>query len=115
MRRKDFITFEDFHKIDIRTGTIIEVKPFPKARKPAFQLWIDFGEIGILKSSAQITDLYYPEILMGKQVIGVVNFPPKQIADFLSECLILGVVNEENKEVILLQPERKTNNGDCIA
>lgn len=115
MSRKDFITIEDFQKIDIRTGTILEAKPFPKARKPAYQLWIDFGEIGVLKSSAQITDLYQQEMLTGMQVIAVVNFLPKQIGNFLSECLILGVVNEENKEVILLQPERKTTNGESIA
>ncbi|HEU0064956.1 MAG TPA: tRNA-binding protein [Flavisolibacter sp.] len=110
----DTITWNDFEKIDIRVGTIIEVKDFPDARKPAFQLSIDFGTtIGIKKSSAQITNLYQKEDLTGKQVIAVVNFPPKQIARFISECLVLGIYNEKN-EVILLQPERKVSNGQKI-
>ena len=110
----DTITWNDFEKIDIRVGTIIEVKDFPEARKPAFQLSIDFGSsIGIKKSSAQITSLYQKEDLTGKQVIAVVNFPPKQIARFISECLVLGIYNEKN-EVILLQPERKVSNGQKI-
>jgi tRNA-binding protein len=91
------ITWDDFEKIDIRAGTIIEVNDFPKARKPAYQLTIDFGEeIGLKKSSAQM--------------VAVINFPPKQIADFISECLVLGVY-DENKDVILLQPERSVKNG----
>jgi tRNA-binding protein len=110
----DTITWNDFEKIDIRVGTIIEVNEFPEARKPAFQLSIDFGtSIGIKKSSAQITSLYQKEDLTGKQVIAVVNFPPKQIARFISECLVLGIYNEKN-EVILLQPERKVSNGQKI-
>lgn len=105
------ITWSDFEKIDMRAGTIIEVDDFPKARKPAFKLTIDFGEeIGIKRSSAQITAHYTKEDLLNRKVIAVVNFPPKQIADFTSECLVLGVY-DENKDVILLQPERTVKNG----
>lgn len=104
------ITWADFEKIDIRAGTITEVTDFPKAKKPAYQITIDFGELGIKKSSAQITELYSKEELVGKQVIAVVNFLPKQIANFFSECLILGVYTDK-KEVVLLQPERKVENG----
>jgi tRNA-binding protein len=104
------ITWDDFEKIEMRTGTIIEVADFPKARNPAYKLKIDFGPLGIKQSSAQITKLYKKEELLNKQIIAVVNFPPKQIADIMSECLILGVVGD-NKEVTLLQPERATPNG----
>lgn len=104
------ITWDDFEKIDIRVGTIVKVTDFPKAKKPAFQISIDFGELGIKKSSAQITALYDKESLEGKQVIAVVNFPPKQIADFFSECLVLGVYTDK-KEVVLLSPERPVDNG----
>jgi tRNA-binding protein len=105
------ITWSDFEKIDIRTGTIIEVKDFPKARKPAYQLLIDFGsELGLKKSSAQITAHYNKEDLLNRQIIAVVNFPPKQIADFTSECLVLGVY-DENKDVILLKPDKPAGNG----
>ena len=104
------ISWEDFEKVDIRVGTILEVQDFPKARNPAYQISIDFGELGTKKSSAQITKLYTPNDLVGKQVVAVVNFPIKQIANFFSECLVLGVV-EADKEIILLQPERKTKNG----
>ncbi|HTS45251.1 MAG TPA: tRNA-binding protein [Puia sp.] len=104
------ISWEDFAKIDIRIGTITEVSDFPKAKKSAFRLTIDFGEMGIKKSSAQITDFYNKADLLGKQVIAVINFPPKQIADFFSECLVLGVYTDK-KEVVLLQPERKVENG----
>lgn len=105
------ITWSDFEKIDMRAGTIIEVDDFPKARKPAFKLLIDFGEeIGTKRSSAQITAHYKKEDLLNRKVIAVVNFPPKQIANFTSECLVLGVY-DENKDVILLQPERTVKNG----
>jgi len=104
------ITWEDFEKVDIRVGTILEVHDFPKAKNPAYQLTIDFGELGIKKSSAQITKLYPSSVLIGKQLIAVVNFPPKQIANFFSECLVLGVLGME-KEIVLLQPERQTKNG----
>ena len=108
------ISWEDFEKIDIRCGTIIEIKDFPRARKPSYQLWIDFGtELGIKKSSAQITQYYKKEDLINKQVIAVLNFPPKQIAGFFSECLVLGVY-DENNHVILLQPERAVKNGQRI-
>ena len=108
------ITWNDFEKIDIRLGTIIDVQDFPRARKPAWKLWIDFGEgIGIKKSSAQITTHYRREDLLQQQVIAVVNFPPKQIADFISECLVLGVY-DQNNDVILLKPERPANNGQKI-
>ena len=104
------ITWEDFEKIDIRVGTIAEVSDFPKARNPSYQLKIDFGELGIKNSSAQIVAHYKKEDLVGKQVIAVVNFAPKQIANFFSECLVLGVYTEE-KQVILLQPQQKVTNG----
>jgi len=105
------ITWNDFEKIDMRVGTIVEIKPFAKAKKPAWQLTIDFGkELGIKNSSAQITALYEAEQLVGRQVIAVVNFPPKQIANFISECLVLGVYNEDNN-VVLLQVERPVANG----
>ncbi len=107
------ITWDDFEKIDMRVGTITEVNDFPNAKKPAYQLTIDFGELGIKRSSAQITSLYQKEELIGRQIIAVVNFPPKQIANFFSECLVLGVYNK-NKEVVLLQPSLKVENGDKI-
>jgi tRNA-binding protein len=108
------INWDDFEKIDMRVGTVIDVSDFPKARKPAYQLTIDFGSgIGIKKSSAQITAHYQKEDLLNRQVIAVVNFPPKQIADFISECLVLGVY-DENKDVILLSPERSVKDGQKI-
>lgn len=107
---KPLICWADFEKIDIRSGTIIESIPFPKARKPAYQLKVDFGPLGIKKSSAQITDLYQLEDLAGRQVLAVVNFPPKQIADFMSECLVLGIYAEDGN-VVLISPERQVPNG----
>lgn len=104
------LTWDEFEKVDIRVGTIVEANDFPKAKKPAYQLTLDFGELGLKRSSAQIVTLYDKEELIGKQVIAVVNFPPKQIANFISECLVLGVYNE-NKDVVLLQPDKKTENG----
>jgi len=105
------ISWDDFEKIDIRTGTIIAVNDFPKARKPAYQLTIDFGpELGIKRSSAQITVHYTKEDLINRQVSAVVNFPIKQIATFVSKCLVLGVY-DENKDVILLQPSKAVTNG----
>lgn len=97
-------------KIEIRVGTILHAEYFKEAKKPAIKLLIDFGEKGTLKSSAQITDFYKPEELVGKQVIAVVNFPPKQIANIRSECLVLGAINENNK-VILLSVDQKVSNG----
>lgn len=106
-------TFEDFQKLDIRVGEIIRVEPFEKARKPAYKLWVDFGdEIGIKKSSAQITECYKMEDLIGRQVLGVVNLPPKQIADFISEVLILGTYSKQG--VVLVQPEQPVDKGDKL-
>ena len=106
-------TFEDFIKLDIRVGTIVKAEEFKKARKPAYKLEIDFGEEkGIRKSSAQITNLYAPEELIGKQILAIVNFPQKQIADFLSEVLVLGTYSKDG--VILITPDKKANNGDKL-
>ena len=107
------INWDDFEKVEIRSGTILEVTDFPKAKKPAYQLTIDFGPMGIKHSSAQITHHYSPEALKGKQVVAVVNFPPKQIANFFSECLVLGVYNENN-DVVLLQPTLPVKNGSRV-
>lgn len=105
--------FDDFAKLDIRVGTIIGVKPFEKAKKPAFQLEVDFGEeIGIKKSSAQITECYKLDNLVGRQVIAVVNFPPRQIADFMSEVLVLGTYSKQG--VVLVTPEQMVKNGDKL-
>lgn len=106
-------TFDDFMKLDIRVGTITEAKVFAKARKPAYQLLVDLGEeIGVKKSSAQITDHYSSEELVGKQVLAVVNFPPRQIADFMSEILVLGTYSEGG--VVLIAPDKKVKNGDKL-
>lgn len=105
------LSWSDFEKVDMRVGTITAVEDFPEARKPAWKLSIDFGEeLGTLRSSAQITDLYSSDELMGRQVIAVVNFPKKQIGPFMSECLVLGVVGT-GKGVVLLQPEQEVHNG----
>lgn len=109
----DNISFEDFTKVDLRVGTIIEVNNFPEARNPAYQLTIDFGDLGIKKSSAQITTLYTKEALLNRQIVATVNFPKKQIATFMSECLVMGAV--EGTDVILLKPEVKVNNGTSVA
>jgi tRNA-binding protein len=106
----DTINWAEFEKVDIRLGTILRAEPFPQARKPAYQLTIDFGPLGIKRSSAQITAFNSLEDLPGKQVIAVVNFPVKQIADFFSECLVLGVYTSE-REVILLHPQMPGVNG----
>ena len=106
-------SFEDFIRVDIRIGTITEVKEFPKAKKPAYQILIDFGSIGVKKSSAQITELYTKEKLLGKQVIAIINFNPRQIANFISECLILGVYNKDG-HVVLLQTSQPIKNGEQI-
>ena len=104
------LTWQDFAKVDMRVGTIIEVSDFPEARKPAYQLKIEFGEeIGVRKTSAHITKRYTKEELLGKQTIAVVNFPKKQIANFMSECLLLGAVNSD--EVTIIQPGANVPNG----
>lgn len=108
------ISFDDFLKVDMRIGKIIKVENFPEAQKPAYKLTIDFGKLGIKKSSAQITRRYTKEQLHGRQVVAVVNFPPKQIANFVSEVLVLGAVTKNN-EVVLLKPDEDVELGDKIA
>lgn len=111
--KPDEIQFSDFLKVDIRIGTIIKVEDYPEARKPAFKLGIDFGSLGIKRSSAQITHHYTKENLLGKQVIAVVNFPPKQIGKFVSQVLTLGVPDEEGA-IILMEPTTKAPNGSRL-
>ncbi|MFW9854990.1 MAG: tRNA-binding protein [Candidatus Thorarchaeota archaeon] len=113
-KKKSLISWDDFQKVDIRVGTIKDVQDFPEARIPAFKLWIDFGSLGIKKSSAQITQLYTKRYLIDRQVLAVVNFPKKQIANFRSEVLVLGLV-AENKEVVLISPDRPVPNGLKLA
>jgi len=104
------VAFEDFMKLDIRVGEIVKAEVFEKAKKPAYKLWVDFGEeIGIKRSSAQITECYMRDELLGKQVLGVVNFPPRQVADFMSEVLILGVYAKQG--VVLIQPDQPVSKG----
>lgn len=105
------ITFDDFLKVDLRVGTVIDAQPFPKAKKPAIKLWVDFGaEIGIKKSSAQITVHYTPQELIGRQVVAVTNFPPRQIGKFMSEILVTGF-EDENGAIVLIAPDKKVPNG----
>ncbi|OKH21652.1 tRNA-binding protein [Chroogloeocystis siderophila] len=106
------ITYSNFQKVEIRVGKVVKVEDFPKARKPAYKLWIDFGALGIKKSSAQITK-YRHEELTGRQILAVTNFPPRQVADFMSEVLVLGVVLD-NKEVVLVKPDRDVPLGKRI-
>jgi tRNA-binding protein len=111
LNKKMELTWSEFERVEMRVGTILEVNDFPEARKPAFQLTIDFGAvIGIRKTSAQITKRYDKEVLVGRQIVAVVNFPKKQIGKFMSECLVLGAVGEEG-DVILLSPDFKIENG----
>ena len=109
--KKTLIEFGDFEKVDIRVGTIINVRPFPEARRPALQLWIDFGEeLGVRKTSAQVTEHYSLETLLGRQVAAVINFPPKQIGKFMSEVLVLGFPDEAG-EVVLVSIDKLVQNG----
>lgn len=110
---KETIAWQDFEKLDIRTGTIISAENFPEAKKPAYQINVDFGVLGIKKTSAQITSLYKKKDLIGLQILAVVNFPKKQIANFLSEFLILGIYGENN-EVTLIHPGLKIENGSKV-
>ncbi len=107
------INYDDFTRVDIRVGRIIKVEDFPKARNPAYKLWVDFGNLGVKKSSAQITRLYKEDELLGRLIIAVVNFAPRQIADFMSEVLVLGVVLDDD-EVVLVQPDRDVPPGRRI-
>lgn len=107
------LSWNDFTKVDMRVGTVVKVEDFPKARNPAYKLWIDFGALGTLKSSAQITVKYNKEELIGAQVVAVVNFPEKQIGPFMSQCLVLGAV--DGKAVTLLSPNKEVPNGLRIA
>ena len=109
----NIITFEDFTKVDLRVGTIIEINDFPEAQQPAYQLTIDFGALGIKKTSAQITTRYKKVDLLNRQIIAVINFPKKQIAKFMSECLVLGAV--KGKDVMLLNPENQVKNGSTVS
>ena len=111
----DLITFDDFLNVEIRVGTVVRSEPFPEARRPAIKLWVDFGgEIGERKSSAQITQHYAPEDLVGRQVIAVVNFPTKQIGPFMSEFLTLGL-HDEDGNVVLVSPDKTVPNGARLA
>ncbi len=112
---KPEITFKDFNKVDIRVGTVLEVHDFPNARKPSYQLTIDFGELGLKKSSAQITHLYSKEELVKKQIVAIVNFPKKQIANYFSECLVLGIANNKNQIVLLQASKSHLKDGEQIS
>ena len=107
------LTWEQFEKVEMRVGTILSAEIFQEVRNPAYKITIDFGEFGIKKTSAQITTLYTIEDLLYKQVVAVMNFPPKQIANIMSECLLLGAIGDQ-KEVVIIQPERKIKNGQRI-
>lgn len=104
------ITFDDFAKVDIRVGTVTRAEPYPEARKPAIKMWVEFGELGIRKTSAQLTRHYTPETLIGRQVMAVINFPPRQIGKFMSEILVLGAPDADG-EVVLLAPDQPIPDG----
>lgn len=108
------ISWQDFERVELRVGTVVEAEPFPEARQPAIKLRVDFGpEVGILRSSAQITDLYDPETLIGRQVVAVVNFPPKQIGPMMSQCLVTGF-RDENGAIVLAVPDGEVPNGNRL-
>lgn len=108
------ISWQDFEKVELRAGTICRVEVFPEAKVPAYKIWADFGDFGLMKSSAQITKLYSKADLLGRQIIGVINFPPKQIGTFMSEFLVTGFILE-NGEVVLAEPQRQIPNGSRLA
>lgn len=109
MEKKPPIEWSDFEKLDIRTGTIVDAVPFGKTHKPAYKVYIDFGDLGLLQTSAQITELYSTDDIIGNQVLAVVNFPPKQIANFMSDCLLLGAYSKDG--VVMLTTERRVDDG----
>jgi tRNA-binding protein len=112
--RKPEISWGDFSKLDLRVGTVERAEPFPEARKPAIKLWLNFGQdLGVLKTSAQITDLYEPQALLGRQLVAVVNFPAKQIANFMSECLVLGAL-KEGEGIVLLNADSQVPAGTLV-
>lgn len=108
------ISWQDFEKVELRAGTICRVEDFPEAKIAAYKIWADFGDFGVLKSSAQITKRYSKADLLGRQIIGVINFPPKQIAHFMSEFLVTGFILE-NEDVVLAEPQQKVPNGSRLA
>jgi tRNA-binding protein len=108
------ISWQDFEKVELRAGTITRVEDFPEAKVPAYKIWADFGDVGIMKSSAQITKLYTKTDLLGRQIIGVINFPPKQIGTFMSEFLITGFILDKG-EVVLAEPQQRVPNGSRLA
>jgi tRNA-binding protein len=107
------ITWAEFERVDMRAGVVVDAQPFPEAKRPALKLWVDFGPLGVKRSSAQVTDRYAPAELVGRRVIAVVNFPPKQIGPFVSEVLVMGAYDEAG-EVVLLQPDRSVTRGSKI-
>jgi tRNA-binding protein len=109
------ITVDDFFRAEIRAGVVTRAEVFPKARKPAYKLWIDFGELGVKRSSAQITTLYQPDDLVGRTVLAVTNFPPRQVADFVSEVLVLGVTVDGTGDVVLIGPDRQVPPGARVS
>ena len=107
------LKWNDFEKVDLRVGTVIKAEVFEEVKKPALKLWIDFGPIGVLKTSAQITEKYNPDTILNKQVVAVINFPPKQIANIMSECLVLGALDDSG--VVVISPDMKVANGTRIS
>lgn len=113
MAAEPTISYEDFARVEMRVGRVVRAEPFPEARRPAYRLWIDFGELGVKRSSAQVTAHYEAADLIGRQVVAVTNFPPKQIATFMSEVLVLGVPSDQG-EVVLLSPDREVPDGGPV-
>ena len=115
MMKKETISLNDFAKIDLRVGTVVDAEIFLEARKSAYKIWVDFGYIGVMKTSAQITKNYSTSELIGQQIIGIINFPKKQIGNIKSEFLLLGAVNNKDDNVIIIQPKSKVDNGSTIS